>query len=148
MKTPSIETTIKFGIALIVITIACAFGEIRNYYIKKNGVYYTATIVGYRPGYRGTNAVHEFKYNGVQYEGSFRIYHDDKSNTSIGAHYFIILLPKYPNSYLFLSEVPTWFTLQPPVGGWKTLPTEKQMRTMMDSRLLELMTKHILSPLN
>ena len=40
-----------------------------------------------------------------------------------------------PDRHLILDSVPSWFTLKAPDKGWKTLPTQKQLRIMMKDSL-------------
>ena len=67
----------------------------------------------------------------LDYEGSFFISFAESKNTPIGTRYFVTFLAKAPDRHLILDSVPSWFTLKAPDKGWKTLPTQKQLRIMM-----------------
>ena len=85
--------------------------------------------------YRGQSAKYEFVYNKTLYEGSFFISFAESKNTPIGTRYFVTFLAKAPDRHLILDSVPSWFTLKAPDKGWKTLPTQKQLRIMMKDSL-------------
>lgn len=59
----------------------------------------------------------------------------ESKNTPIGTRYFVTFLAKAPDRHLILDSVPSWFTLKAPDKGWKTLPTQKQLRIMMKDSL-------------
>lgn len=48
--------------------------------------------------------------------------------------YSIVTLIKYGSAYI--DTAPSWFTLKAPDKGWKTLPTQKQLRIMMKDSLI------------
>jgi len=61
---------------------------------------------------------------------------DESKNTPIGTRYFVTFLAKAPDRHRILDTVPSWFTLKAPDKGWKTLPTQKQLRIMMKDSLI------------
>lgn len=143
------SNSVKYAFLFVITAILILITTFRQCHIQKEGVYFITTVVDYRYGYWAKEkAIHEFTYNGTLYKGQFSVFYEDKKNTPIGTRYFVMFPPNDPEDRLLLEPVPTWFTSQPPAGGWKTLPTEKQMCTIMESQLLETMTKNILSPLN
>ena len=81
------------------------------------------------------NPKYEFIYNKTLYEGSFFISFAESKNTPIGTRYFVTFLAQAPDRHLILDSVPSWFTLKAPDKGWKTLPTQKQLRIMMKDSL-------------
>ena len=93
-------------------------------YIDKNGI----------PD-KNKSAKYEFVYNKTLYKGSFFISFAESKNTPIGTRYFVTFLAKAPDRHLILDSVPSWFTLKAPDKGWKTLPTQKQLRIMMKDSL-------------
>ena len=112
-----------------------AVSTIRNNNVRKDGIYSIVTLVKYSSAYRGQSAKYEFVYNKTLYKGSFFISFNESKNTPIGTRYFVTFLAKAPDRHLILDSVPSWFTLKAPDKGWKTLPTQKQLRIMMKDSL-------------
>ena len=121
---------LKFIIPIVVFILLYAVSTIRNNNVRKDGIYSIVTLVKYGSAYRGQSAKYEFIY-----EGSFFISFAESKNTPIGTRYFVTFLAKAPDRHLILDSVPSWFTLKAPDKGWKTLPTQKQLRIMMKDSL-------------
>lgn len=125
----------KFIVPIIVFILLYAVSTIRNNNVRKDGIYSIVTLVKYSSAYRGQSAKYEFVYNKTLYKGSFFISFAESKNTPIGTRYFVTFLAKAPDRHLILDSVPSWFTLKAPDKGWKTLPTQKQLRIMMKDSL-------------
>lgn len=113
-----------------------AVSTIRNNNVRKDGIYSIVTLIKYGSAYRGQSAKYEFIYNKTLYKGSFFISFAESKNIPIGTRYFVTFLAKAPDRHLILDTVPSWFTLKAPDKGWKTLPTQKQLRIMMKDSLI------------
>ena len=126
---------LKFIIPIVVFILLYAVSTIRNNNVRKDGIYSIVTLIKYGSAYRGQSAKYEFIYNKTLYKGSFFISFAESKNTPIGTRYFVTFLAQAPDRHLILDSVPSWFTLKAPDKGWKTLPTQKQLRIMMKDSL-------------
>ena len=111
----------KFIVPIIVFILLYAVSTIRNNNVRKDGIYSIVTLIKYGSAYRGQSAKYAF---------------NESKNTPIGTRYFVTFLAKAPNRHRILDTVPSWFTLKAPDKGWKTLPTQKQLRIMMKDSLI------------
>lgn len=59
------------------------------------------------------------------------LYHLPRVKTLQSEPLLCNILSQAPDRHLILDSVPSWFTLKAPDKGWKTLPTQKQLRIMM-----------------
>ena len=125
----------KFIVPIVVFILLYVVSTQRNNNVRKDGIYSIVTLTKYGSAYRGQSAKYEFIYNNTLYQGSFFISFAESKITPIGTRYFVTFLAKDPDRHLILESVPAWFTLKAPDKGWKTLPTQKQLRIMMKDSL-------------
>ncbi len=52
--------------------------------------------------------------------------------TASKSRFFMMIVPGEESKYFISGAVPEWFTLPPPQEGWKTRPSEREMRRMME----------------
>ena len=98
-------------------------------YIHEHGVWTILTVTNKKVSWRGYRVYYYFQYKN-------KIYRDMEIMTDLeaksGNRFFVIIVPKEEARYLISDAVPDWFTLSPPQEGWKTRPSERKMRRMME----------------
>ena len=97
-------------------------------YIEEHGVW-TIINVTWKKVARGRNVYYTFEYNYHIYQGLVNMA-DKKANS--GNRFFMMIVPGEESKYFISDAVPDWFTLPPPQEGWKTRPSERKMRRMME----------------
>ncbi|WP_373731053.1 hypothetical protein [Bacteroides heparinolyticus] len=98
-------------------------------YVEKHGVWTILTITKMEGAPRGFLFSYKFQYNYRAY--NYTIVSSNKKMV-VGRHFFMMVVPNEESRHLIFDAVPNWFTLEAPPEGWKTCPTEKQMRCMME----------------
>ncbi len=94
-----------------------------NERIKKDGIYYKATLFNSESTKGGTIITVSFVYNQKKYDLSFN---GVKGKEAIGNQYFIQFEPKNPRAIIFYGDklVPDCLlNIDPPILGWKEIPT-------------------------
>ncbi|MGP1462059.1 hypothetical protein [Tannerella sp.] len=98
-------------------------------YVEKNGVWTILTVTKTRGAPKGYIVKYTFQYNHRMYENSTNMPLKKFINVN---RFFMMVVPNEESRHLIFDAVPNWFTLEAPPEGWKTCPTEKQMRRMME----------------
>ena len=99
-------------------------------YVKKHGVWTILTITKTRGAAGGGYTVeYTFQYNHRMYENGTNMALKEFINVN---RFFMMVVPNEESRIRIFDAVPNWFTLEAPPEGWKTCPTEKQMRRMME----------------
>ena len=75
---------------------------------------------------------YEFHYNNQTYVYSHEADIDDMKKINIGNRFFMMVVPNDLSKRRKCEDVPEWFTLDAPPEGWKTCPTESELRNMMN----------------
>lgn len=128
MKSKVKKNIIAGGIFLIVFITLSVIGEINSKYKRDNGVFVILKTDKYLRGtYYGKLFTYNYDYNNRRYNSDEVLDFKD----TVGVRYFIQVLPDDPTRKLIYRKVPSWFTLDSPPEGWKTMPTETEMREMM-----------------
>lgn len=130
MKARLYKNLLGVVIVLLIMWLLMYIGNKKNDKIISNGAYTILTVTKVNhPTYYGYNITYCYNYNGLVFYDSSVSNQVDQS--SIGKHFFLILDKDNPHNYLILRSVPSWFTLDAPPEGWKTMPNEVEMRDMM-----------------
>ena len=99
-------------------------------YVEKNGVWTILTVTKTRGAAGGGYTVeYTYQYNHRMYEDGTNMTLKEFINVN---RFFMMVVPNEESRHLIFDAVPNWFTLEAPPEGWKTCPTEKQMRRMME----------------
>ena len=109
--------------------LSCLYHKTRINYIREHGVWTILTVTNKKVSWRGYEVYYYFEYNNnIQRNMTIKTDLEAKS----GNRFFMMVVPGEESKYFISDAVPDWFTLSPPQEGWKTCPTEKQMRRMME----------------
>ena len=100
-------------------------------YIHEHGVWTILTVTNKKVSWRGYEVCYYYQYNNKIYK-KMTIVGD--LDAKYGSRFFvkIALNPDEKPTHLISDAVPDWFTLSPPPEGWKTRPSERKMRRMME----------------
>ena len=99
-------------------------------YVKKHGVWTILTITKTRGAAGGGYTVeYIYQYNHRMYEDGTNMTLKEFINVN---RFFMMVVPNEESRHLIFDAVPNWFTLEAPPEGWKTCPTEKELRRMME----------------
>lgn len=133
-KKEKIAKIISAIVVVVIIIGSLIIGQCRRNYLEDNGVYSICEYYNYRPEMRLKHDdmnVYYYYYNGVEYTNSRNKQFKQKPDPSRITRVYIVFMPDDPNNHFFLGRVPSWFVLDAPSEGWKTKPTETEMRDMM-----------------
>lgn len=114
------------AIIILIGIVGSIWSDQRADHVEKNGVWTIMTIDRVHAAHRGTSFRCHYEFMGEAYKntGSLVNYSDE------GKRFFLQVIPTKPMKALFYSDefVPSWFTLEAPPEGWKTRPTEEDLR--------------------
>ena len=87
------------------------------------------TVTNKKVSWRGYEVYYYFEYNN-NIQRDMEILSNRK--TASKSRFFMMIVPGEESKYFISDAVPDWFTLSPPQEGWKTRPSERKMRRMME----------------
>ena len=122
---------LSFCAIVLFFVLSYLYSEERMNYIRTHGVWTILDVTKkelYWSGY-GYKVHYMFQYNNQTYKDMV-ITSDKKANS--GSRFFMMVVPGEESKYFISDAVPDWFTLSPPPEGWKTRPSERKMRRMME----------------
>lgn len=99
-------------------------------YLEKNGVWTILTIDKVYAASRSMAFECHYPFMGKVYKNLGKDYDETVNFDDKGKRLFLQVIPTKPMKALFYSDefVPSWFTLEAPPEGWKTRPTEEDLR--------------------
>lgn len=119
-----------FGVSIVMLSLLLLWviGNAKRQPIEEFGVFVILTADQYLRGtYYGKLFTYNYYYKNKRYNSNEVL----KFTDTLGVRYFIQILPSDPTRKIISYAVPSWFTLDAPPEGWKTMPNEVEMRDMM-----------------
>lgn len=118
------------GILFLVWLVYAFWKDYKRSYLQTYGVWTILTIDKVYAANRSMAFECHYPYMGKVYKNLGKDYDETISFNDKGKRLFLQVIPSKPMKALFYSDefVPSWFTLEAPPKGWKSRPTEDDLR--------------------